>query len=207
MNKILLKCEKRETFESIKALRASKIIPAIVYWHKQEAMSLKLKNSDVLKVYRLAWENHIIELDVDWKKIDVLFHEVQKAPISWDFLHIDFYAITKGEKVHTHIPLNFIWISKAKTDEWAIIEELIKQVEVRCLSTDLVDSIEVDLSLLEKTWDNIKVSQLKIKSEIEILNSKDEVIVLATKTKAEKVENTAPVVELPADTKEQKTKE
>lgn len=207
MEKIVLKSEKREASESTKTLRASKIIPAVVYGHKQKATSIKLNSSDILRAYRLAWKNHVIELDIDGEKMDVLFHEVQKAPISGDFLHIDFYAITKGEKVHTHIPLNFIWTSKAKTDEWAIIEELVRQLEVKCLPTDLIDSIEVDLSLLEKTWDNIKVSQLKVSSKIEILTPQDEVIVLAAKPKTEKIEDTAPVMELPTDPKEGKTEE
>jgi large subunit ribosomal protein L25 len=207
MEKIVLKCEKREAWENLKTLRASRIIPAVVYGHKQKATSIKLDSSCLLRAYRLAWENHVIELEVDGKKIDTLFHEVQKDPISWDIIHVDFYAITKGEKVHTYIPLNFVWSSKAKTEEWAIIEELVKQLEVKCLPIDLVDSIEVDLSMLEKTWDNIKVSDLKVSPKIEILNSKDEVVAVAAKPKVEKIEDTAPVMELPADAKEEKSEE
>jgi ribosomal L25p family protein len=56
----------------------------------------------------LAGVSHIISLDVDGKKMDVLVHEFQKNPVTGDFLHIDFYAITKGEKVTTSIPLSFI---------------------------------------------------------------------------------------------------
>jgi len=207
MERIVLKCEKREAWENLKTLRASRIIPAVVYGHKQKAISIKLDNSSLFRAYRLAWENHVIELEIDGEKIDALFHEVQKDPISWNIIHVDFYAITKDEKVHTYIPLNFVWSSKAKTEEWAIIEELIKQLEVKCLPIDLVDSIEVDLSMLEKTWDNIKVSDLKVSPKIEILNSKDEVVAIAAKPKVEKIENTAPVMELPADAKEGKKEE
>lgn len=191
MEKIVLKSLKREAGECVKTLRASKIVPAVVYGHKQESTCIKLNNSDLIRAYRVAWQNHIVELDVDGKKMDVLFHEVQKAPVSWDFLHIDFYAITKGEKVHTHIPLVFVWTSKAKSEEWAIIEELTKQLEVKCLPTDLVDSFEVDLSKLEKTGDNIKVSDLNISSKFEVLSSADEVIAIAAKAKVEKTEETS----------------
>lgn len=191
MKKIVLTSQKREANECVKTLRASKNVPAVVYGHKQESISIKLGSSDVLRAYRVSWENHLIELDVEWKKLDVLFHEVQKAPVSWDIIHVDFYAVTKWEKVHTHIPLNFIWASLAKTEESAVIEELIKQVEVKCMPNDLIDFIEIDLSLLKKTWDNIKISDIKISDKIEILNPKDEVIVLAAKSKAEKVEHTS----------------
>lgn len=201
MEKIVLKGQKREGAECVKTLRAARVIPAVVYGHKQEAISIKLGNSDLLRTYRVAWENHVVELEIDGKKMDVLFHDIQRAPVSWDFLHIDFYAITKGEKVHTHIPLNFVWVSKAKTEENAVIEELVKQIEVKCLPNDLVDSFEVDLSQLEKTGDHIKVSDLKISSKFEVLDSQDEVIVLAAKTKVEKVEDTAPEANLPVDPK------
>jgi len=189
MEKLVLKSENRESSECVKSLRTSKKIPAVVYWHKQENISIKVDNSDLLRTYRVAWENHIIELNIDSKKIDVLIHDVSFHPVTWNFLHVDFYAITKGEKVHTHIPLVFVWISKAKIEENAIIEELVKQLEVKCLPQDLVDSFEVDLSKLEKTWDNIKVSDLTIPSKIEVLNSLDEVLVISAKSKVEKVEN------------------
>lgn len=188
MEKVVLNSQKRGADECVKTLRASKNVPAVVYGHKQEAVSVKLGSSDVLRAYRVAGENHVVELTIDGKKMDVLFHEVQKAPVSGDIIHVDFYAITKGEKVHTHIPLVFVGTSKAKTEESAIIEELVKQVEVKCMPADLVDAIEVDLGLLEKTGDNIKVSDLKVSSKIEILDSKDEVIAIAAKSKAEKTE-------------------
>lgn len=187
MEKLILKWETRKIEESLKELRASKIVPAVVYWHKQEPIKLKMNNSDFLRTFRVAWENHIISLEVEGKKIDVLVHEVQRAPVSGDFLHVDFYAITKGEKVHTHIPLVFVWSSKASS-EWAIIEELIKELEVKCLPTDLVDNFEVDLSKLENVWDNIKVADIKVSSKIEVLNHADDVVVVASKAKVEKIE-------------------
>ncbi len=194
MEKLVLNAQKRELGEKVATLRKSQVIPAVIYGHKQETISIKLDNSELLRVYRKAWENHVVELDLDWTKIDVLFHEVQKNPVTEAFWHIDFYAISKWEKVHTHIPLSFVWTAKAKTEHGAIIEELVKSVEVKCLATDLVDSIEVDLSKLENTWDVIRVSDLKVKN-IEILNSKDEVVVVAWKPKIHEESSEVPSTE------------
>lgn len=204
MEKVVLKSQKREAGENVKELRASKVVPAVVYGHKQEAVIIKMGNSDVLRAYRSAWENHIISLEIDGKKLDVLFHEVQKAPVSGDIIHVDFYAITAWEKVHTHIPLIFIGVSKAKTEEGALIEEVLKQIEVKCLPTDLVDNFEVDLSKLEKTWDNIKISDLHLPAKFEVLSSVDEVVAIAAKAKVEVIETAAPEENLPEDPKEVK---
>lgn len=187
MEKLVLNAQKRDSGENVRDLRQSKVIPAVVYGHKQETISIKLDNSELLRVYRKAWENHVVELDLDGTKIDVLFHEVQKNPVTEDFWHIDFYAVTKWEKVHTHIPLTFVWTPKAKTEHGAIIEDLVKNLEVKCLATDLVDSIEIDLTKLVNIWDTIRVSDLTVKN-IEILNATDEVLVVAWKPKVHEEE-------------------
>lgn len=182
MEKLVLKAEIRGENEKNNELRASKIIPWVVYGHSQENKKIKFNNSDLLRTYRVAWENHIVSLELEGKKIDVLFHDVQLDPVTDLFLHIDLLAITAWEKVTTHIPLVFVWNSKAKA-EWAIIEESIKELEVKCLPTDLIDNFEVDLSLLEKEWDIIRVSNLNIDSKYEVLTNKDDVIAAATKAK------------------------
>lgn len=190
MEKLVLKSEVRTQEENVRDLRASKTIPAVVYGHKQESISIKLNNSELLRVYRVAGENHIISLEVNGKKMDVLIHDAQFHPVTGDFLHVDFLALTAGEKVHTHIPLVFVGTSQAKIEEGAIIEELIKSIEVKCLPKDLVDSIEVDLSKLQKTGDNIKVSDLTIPSKLELVHHTDDVVAVAAKARVEKVAET-----------------
>lgn len=183
MEKIELVAEIRIGDEKLSTIRNSKKVPCVVYGHSQEPILLKLDHSDILKTYRKAGESHIINLIVGKKDIEVLIHDFQKAPVTGDFIHVDFYAITKGEKLITHIPLHFIWESQAKR-EGAIIEEHIKEIEVKCLPKDLVDNFEVDLSLLVEFGDVVRVSDVKIdSSKFEVLVHGEEVIVSAAKPK------------------------
>lgn len=179
MEKFKLNAELRKSEEKVKELRRSKIIPAVVYGHKQESLSLKIDNSEFLKVFRNAWENHIIELNIESKNIDVLVHEIQRNPITDEFNHIDFHAIVKGEKVQTHIPFAFTWNSPAKK-EWCIIEQPLKELEIKCLPKDLVDNFEIDLSKLTKEGDAIRVKDLDIdSSKYTIVNSESDLIAMA----------------------------
>lgn len=181
MENLSLNAEIRTWDEKLKDIRVSKMVPAIVYWHSQESISIKVDYSEFLKTFRKSWESHIINLNVAWKWLDVLVHSVQKEPVSWDFLHVDFYAITKWETVHTKIHLEFVWSSEA-VKEWAILEEHIKEIELKCLPKDLVDSFKVDLSLLKVVWDSIRVSDLGIDlTKYNILTSNSETIVSASK--------------------------
>lgn len=191
MEKIVINCEKRDLNENVSLLRKNRIIPWIVYWHKQENIAIKVNNLYLTRAYKKAGKNHVLTLSIDWKDVDVLIHDVQFDPVRWDFLHVDFYAISKWEKITTTIPLVFVWVSKAKTEWWAIIEELIKEVKVKCFPSDLIDNFEVDLSKLEKIWDNIKISDIDISSKFEVLNSLDDVVAIASdiKSKEESLEN------------------
>lgn len=181
MENLSLVVEERNKEERAKNLREEKMIPAIVYGHSQEPVALKVNYSDFLRTYRKSWESHIINMKFWKKEIEVLVHEVQRAPVSWDFTHIDFFAITKWEKLTAKIHLSFVWSSKA-TKEWAVIEEHIKELEVKCLPKDLVDSFEVDLSELENMWDAIRISDLKLDSnKYEVMWNENDIVVIASK--------------------------
>ncbi|USN58437.1 MAG: 50S ribosomal protein L25 [Candidatus Peribacteria bacterium] len=185
METLTLNAEMRSKDERAKDLLAVRQVAGVVYGHKQEAISVKVDASDLLKTYRIAGEGHIISLNVDKKKIDVMVHDVQRHPVTGEFTHIDFYAITKGEKVTAKIHLEFTGVSAA-VKEGAMLEEHLKELEVRCLPTDLVDSFNVDLSLLKETGDSIKVADLAIDtSKYDIMHGEDEVVASANQLRAQ----------------------
>lgn len=192
MKKIELKAEVREVSEKRNTLKENKQVPWVVYGHHQEPISLKVNNSDVLRILNTYWKSHIVSLEIGKKKMQVLFREIQKDPVLWTFKHIDFYAITAWEKINAEIPLKFVWESEAKK-LWAIIEEHMKTIEVRCQSEDLVDFFEVDLSLLREFDDAIRVSDLVIDTKkFEIQDKADDIVVNATEPAVQAIEE--PVV-------------
>lgn len=205
MEKIELVAEIRMGDEKLNTIRNLKKVPWVVYGHSQEPILLKLEHSDFLKTYRKAGQSHIINLAVGKKDIEVLVHDYQKEPVTWDFIHVDFYAITKGEKLITHIPLHLIGESKAKR-EGAILEEHLREIEVKCLPKDLIDNFEVDLSLLEDFWDAVRVSELKIDAtKFEVLTHEDDIIVSAAKPKVIVEEEITPEVPEEKTEEEQKS--
>jgi len=184
MEKIILTAEVRNAEEKPRDIRKNKQIPAVVYGKNQEPISIKVDHSDFLRTFRKAGESNIINLKVGKKDIEVLIHEYQNEPVTGDFIHIDFFALTRWEALTTKIPLNFVWESEAVKKGW-ILEELQKEIEVKCLPKDLVDHFDVDLSVLKDFEDNIKVSDLNLGDKFEILTPADEVLVLVAKPKAE----------------------
>ena len=147
--------------------------------------------------------SELINLEVDGKSIEVLVHDYQQEPVTGSYLHVDFLAVVKWEAVHTKIHLEFNGNSPA-VKEWGILEEKIKEIEVKVLPKDLVDSIEVDLSQLKEMWDSIKVSDLNIDSKkMEVFNNSDDVVAMVSKPRKVKEEETT-TEESSEDTEESK---
>ena len=108
MAKFDISAEIRGKDEKLSEIRTGKRVPAVVYGKTQEPISLTVDASDFLRLFRKAGESNIIALSVGKKKMDVLIHSTQKQPVTGAFTHVDFYAVTQGEAVHTHIHLNFV---------------------------------------------------------------------------------------------------
>ena len=190
MATLSLKADTRNLEEKVSQLRKSKKIPAVVYGKKTESQSIQVEYSDFLRTYRQAWESNIISLEV-WKEtLDVLVYNVQKAPVTWDFIHVDFYAITRWEALTTNIHFNFVGESDGAR-EGGILEEMMKEIEVKCLPRNLVDHFDVDLSKLTEIGSMIKVWDLGIDTEkYELSNDAEDVV---AKVSAPRVEEEEPV--------------
>lgn len=184
MTKFTISADVRAVEEKTSHIRKEKKVPGIVYGKSQEPISLVLDGSEFLKLYRKAWESNIIDLKVGKQELEVLVHQTQKHPVTGIFTHVDFYAITRGEALQTKIHFNFIGDAPA-VKEGAIIEESMKEIEVKCLPRNLVDHFDVDLSLLKEAGDAIRVSDLGLDSEkYEIIWSEDDLIAAATLPRA-----------------------
>lgn len=164
MEKIVLNASKRQEWETAKAIRGASSIPAVVYWHWTETQVIKVDYSDFLRAYRKAGSNHVISLDVEGKKLDVLVYDVQLDPVKSDFSHVDFLAIKKWEKVTVEVPLVLVGESNAAKIWGAVITQITHEIEIKCLPTNILEQIEVDISLLKEAGDVIHIEQLKIDS-------------------------------------------
>ncbi len=186
-----------------------KTIPAVVYGSDFESRSLKLDKVEFEKVYEEVGESSLIDLSIgDDKSVKVLVKEVQNHPFKNIIFNVDFHQVNMTEKITTEIPLEFIGESKAKKEEGALIMQNLDSIEVECLPSDLVNSIEVDLSSLNEFGDSIHVKDLKVPEGMEILAEAEEVVVSAIEPKEEEeVEEEKTPEEIEAEAIKEKTEE
>lgn len=164
MTSFAISADIRDVNQKTSELRANRKVPGVVYGKTQEPISLLCDASDFLRLYRGAGESNIVNLNVGKLELEVLVQQTQKHPVTGDFTHVDFYAITRGEKLSANIHLNFVGEAPA-VKNGMVVQEVIKEIEVKCLPRDLKDHFDVDLSVLNEEWDAIRFEDLWIDTE------------------------------------------
>lgn len=160
-------------------IRAAGNIPAVVYAPQMETMSIALEASAFEKLYREAGESTIIELALDGQKepMSVLVQDVQIDPVKGTALHVDFYKVTEGQELSADIELHFIGESPAVKQGGTLVMQR-DSIDVTCLPKDLIDHIDVDISVLVEIGDSIHISDLAIPETITV--SDDTELLVAT---------------------------
>lgn len=163
-------------------------IKAIVYGPVYKATSIVINKKDFTKLYKEAGESTIVTLKGLKSNQDVLIHDIQRNVRNGDIVHVDFYAVQKGQKLTVNVPLTFIGISEAVKNHGADLIKNIFEVEVEAEASDLPHEIEIDLSVLKEIDDHIKVSDIVAPKGVVILGNLEDVIVTVSKHEEEKEE-------------------
>ncbi len=107
-------------------------------------------------------------------------------------MHADLTRLVKGQKIEVTVPLHLIGEPVGVREEQGVLEQIIREIEIRCEPREIPDSIDVDVSNLG-VHDMLHISDLQVAEGIEILNPPDVVIATVGIVKEEPV--AAPVVE------------
>ncbi|MEK7103749.1 MAG: 50S ribosomal protein L25 [Patescibacteria group bacterium] len=179
METITLTAQQRTiTGKKLAVLRAQKLVPAVLYGHKVENKLLSVPVVAFDKTYEKAGESALVDLAIDGgAPVKVLIHDVSRNPVKGFVEHVDFYQVNMKEKLETEIPLVFVGESKAVKELGGTLVKSIEELEVRCLPSDLVHEITVDISSLATFDDVIKVKDIVLPAGMEALDDGEEVLI------------------------------
>jgi large subunit ribosomal protein L25 len=183
-----LAVEKR-TKDSVSSatLRRTSKLPGVVYGAHTEATPITIEMRAFEKVLRDAGEATIVSLSGLGAAIPTLIHEVDLDPLTNQPRHVDFYAVTKGQKVEVAIPLVFIGESPAVV-AGANLVKVLHELEVEADPMNLPHNIEVDISVLVAVSDQIHAKDLILPTGVDLVTEPEEVVVLIQEVVEEKEE-------------------
>lgn len=197
MKEIELRAQKREVMgKQVKQLRRQGVVPAILYGHRTEPLPLQAEERSLRRVLERVGSHHLITLRVgdDEEPRMTLAREVQLDPITNALLHVDFYEVVMTEKITTGVPLVFIGQSPVVERREGVLVRGLDSVEVECLPSNLIESIEVNLEDLAEIDQAMLVGDLTVDADVEILTDKEEVVaqILPLREVEEVVEEVVP---------------
>ena len=149
-------------------LRHAANIPAVVYGGNKPAESVTILAKEIAKLFENeAAYSHVIELNVDGAKQNVIVKAMQRHPSKQFIMHADFIRVVAGQKLTATVPVHFIG-EEAPIKKGGEISHVVNEIEVTCLPKDLPEFIEVDLSAAE-VGAIIHLSDLKAPKGVEFV--------------------------------------
>jgi len=200
MEEVVLKASQREvTGKQVKALRRAGILPAVLYGHGIEPISISLDLKEASRIFPRITSSQLVVVELDGKQHHALVREKQRHPVFGTLLHVDLNAVSMTEKLRAHIVLELVGEAPAVKEINAILVQTVEELEVQCLPQYLMDRIEVDLSSLKQFGDAIHVRDIYLPEQIEVLTDPNDLVVVATAPAAEEVVEVAEVEEVAAE--------
>lgn len=155
MATIQLDSKKRTTIGkgSARKLRSMGRLPVILYGPEISPMMLSLDYKQLQKILRgRSAESIIFDLRVDSNGKNnskrVMIKEIQKDPVTRDYLHVDFYEISMEKELEVDIPVYLI-NTPIGVSEGGILEHIRRELKISCMPKNLIDKIEIDVSGLD----------------------------------------------------------
>ena len=92
-----------------RALRRQGLIPAVIYGDKKPPIAIAISTNEANKrIYAGGFLSHILTLDVDGEKHQVIPRDYQLDVVKDFPLHVDFLRVGKGSKINVQVHVEFI---------------------------------------------------------------------------------------------------
>jgi large subunit ribosomal protein L25 len=176
--------------KKVKQLRREGVIPANVYGHGLESVSIQVAKDDLVHLLRTAGRNEIVylRLDPDESGRPAFVRLVQRNPVTDAILHVDFYQISLKEKVRMEVPVSLVGAAPAEQTYGGTLLHSLDRITVEGLPTEIPSVIEVDVSGLTEIDAAIHVRELNIPGEVTVLTDPEQVVAKIAPPQVERVE-------------------
>jgi large subunit ribosomal protein L25 len=175
-------------------------VPVTIYGGEGETVAALVPLRELAAILRSdTGRNTILTMEIEGVGTsEVMFQDRQIDPVRSRLVHADFKRLVKGEKIEATVPLRLVGEPIGVREESGVLEQIIREVEIRCDPRDIPEHIDIDVTNLG-VHDVLHVSDIPISAGVEILESADTVIATVGVVK-EEVVAVAPVEgEAPAE--------
>ena len=163
-------------------------VPVTIYGGQGEAVSALAPLRELAAILRSdSGRNTIFTLDVEGVGAsEVMFHDRQIDPVRGRLVHADFKRLVKGEKIEATVPLRLVGEPVGVREHSGVLEQIVREVEIRCEPREIPEHIDVDVTNLG-VHEVLHVSDIPLTAGVEILEAAETVIATVGMVKEEVV--------------------
>ena len=174
------------------AVRKQGRIPAVVYGHKQEPISISLNAHDFVEA--LHHGHRLMDIAISGNTQKMLVKDLQYDYLGRDIIHADLVRVDVTEMITVTVPVELKGTAQG-THEGGIIEEHADHLEIECLAINIPESVVVSVKDLG-VGESIHAGDVKLPDGVSLVSSPELIVatcrVLAVTKTTEEIEAEAP---------------
>jgi large subunit ribosomal protein L25 len=172
-------------------MRRKGLVPAVLYGHKEETLSIALPADEVAKAIRHGVR--VVDLQAGGKEEKAFIRDVQWDHLGKELLHVDFTRVALDERIVVTVPLELRGTAPGVT-AGGLLDQPIHTLSIECLAISIPESIRVNIGELQIEG-SIFVRDLALPPGVKAMSDPDAIVVHITKPIAEPEPTVAPPVE------------
>ena len=129
-------------------VRVAGKIPAVVYGAGRDSVAVELDPKQILRIlHSESGHNTIFDCDVTGQGlVKVMIVDWQYEPIRDTLLHIDLKRIAMDKTMKASVPVRLIGIPTGVKMEGGMLDQVLREVEIECLPSEIPSHIDVDVT-------------------------------------------------------------
>src|SRR6201991_4640978 len=129
-------------------VRRDGMVPITVYGGGTETVAAVAPLRELAAILRSeSGRNTIFTIDIEGAgATEVMFHDRQIDPVKGRLIHADLARLVKGQKIEVTVPLHLVGEPIGVKEKQGVVEQIIREIEIRCEPREIPDSLDVDVS-------------------------------------------------------------
>lgn len=145
----VVKAESREatTKNAARRVRVAGKLPATLYGAGKDAVSVSVDPKLVTQIlHSETGHNTIFDLELPGETAKAMIVDWQYEPIKSTLLHVDLKRIAMDQVMTVSVPVMLKGVPRGVKLEGGILEQILREVEIECLPSDIPSHIDVDVA-------------------------------------------------------------
>ena len=155
-------------------VRVAGKIPAVLYGPGHDPVAIEVEPKQISRIlYSETGHNTIFDVEIAGQaSAKAMIVDWQREPIKDQLIHIDLKRIALDKMLRVKVRVKLLGVPVGVKAEGGILDQVMREVEVECLPTDIPSHIDVDVTGLAMHG-VLRISDLPHSDKIKYLNAED----------------------------------